>query len=93
MAHRLTQTESPPLDSEDWEIVFQAYEEYPILAFILAQHLDYLRDLIEQKDDRESAIDGLDLAIEALQAFTGFRNADLKIYLSAVAGTLPPERK
>lgn len=93
MAHRLSQTRSPRLDSEDWEIVFQAYEAYPILAFILAQHLDYLRDLIEQKNDRESAVFGLDLAIEALQPLTNFRNTELSIYLSAVAGTLTPERK
>ena len=31
--------ESPALDSKDWEIVFRAYEEYPALAFILAQYL------------------------------------------------------
>jgi len=89
----MSQNESPPLDHEDWEIVFQAYAEYPILAFILAQHLDYLRDLIEQKDDRELAIDGLDLAIETLQAFTVFRTSELSIYLSAVAGTLPPTQE
>jgi hypothetical protein len=94
MADRLAQNESPPLDSEDWEIVFQAYEGYPILAFILAQHLDFVRELIERgAEERELAVDGLDLAIEALQPFTDFRNADLTIYLSAVAGTLVPEQE
>ena len=42
-----TDHESAPLDAEDWQIVFQVYAEYPILAFILAQHLNGVKTLIQ----------------------------------------------
>jgi hypothetical protein len=88
------QTESPPLDSEDWQIVFEAYEGYPILAFILAQHLDFVKVLIQRSaEGRELALEGLDRAIEALRPFTDLRDADRAVYLSAVAGTLLPEQE
>jgi hypothetical protein len=82
------------LDYEDWQIVFEVYEGYPILAFILAQHLDFVKVLIQHSaEGRESAIDGLDRAIEVLRPFTPLGDAERRIYLSAVAGTLTPERE
>lgn len=42
-----TDPDGPPLDAEDWNIVFQAYSEFPVLAFILAQHLETVKELIE----------------------------------------------
>ena len=88
----MPESESPPLDAEDWDIVFRAYEDYPILAFILAQHLDFVKVLIQHSaEGREAALAGLDRAIEALRPFTDLRDADRAIYLSAVAGNLPPE--
>ena len=88
----MPESEGPPLDSEDWNIVFQAYGEYPILAFILAQHLDTVRQLIGRGPQGiAEAVAGLDRAIESLMPLTNFRDAGRKVYLSAVTGTLSPK--
>ena len=88
----MSESESPPLDAEDWNIVFQAYAEYPILAFILAQHLTTVKTLMQAgREGREEAVAGLDRAIESLMPHTEFRNAGRKVYFLAVAGTLSIE--
>jgi hypothetical protein len=88
----MTESESPPLDSEDWNIVFQAYAEYPVLAFILAQHLDTVRQLIRRgPEEIADALAGLNRAIDSLMPHTHFRNAGRTVYLSAVTGTLSPK--
>lgn len=84
------ESESPPLDAEDWNIVFRAYEEYPVLAFILAQHFDCLKQLIGQgPEGKAKAIEALDRAIGSLMPFTNFRDAGRNSYLLAVAGRDP----
>lgn len=82
----MVENESPPLGEEDWNVVFRAYEEYPVLAFILAQHLDTIRKLIHQSEKRAEAIATLDRAIETLMPHTDFRDAGREVYLRAVAG-------
>jgi len=75
-----TDHESPPLDAEDWNIVFQAYSDYPILAFILAQHLHSIKELVQSSpENRTEAIAGLDRAIESLMPHTNFRDAGRKV--------------
>jgi len=89
-----TDSESPPLDREDWNIVFAAYTEYPILAFILAQHLHSVKELIQGTPENiAEAIAGLDRAIEVLMPHTNFRDAGRKVYMLAVAGTLSTEQE
>jgi hypothetical protein len=90
-------SESPPLDAEDWNIVFQPYSKFPDLAFILAQHLYGVTKLIEQgSEGTAEAMAGIDRAIECLMPYTRFRNiGDIgrKVYLLAVAGNLSPEHE
>ena len=86
----MAETDSPPLDSEDWEVTFQAYAEYPILAFILAQHFNYLKELVERGRKAEAVV-ALDLAIESLMPHTDFRDAGRTVYLLAVNGNLSPQ--
>jgi hypothetical protein len=89
-----TDQESPPLDSEDWNIVFAAYADYPILAFILAQHLHSVRELVQRGPEETAlAVAGLDRAIESLRPHTNFRDAGRKVYMLAVAGTLSTEQE
>ncbi len=82
----MVENESPPLGEEDWNVVFRAYEEYPVLAFILAQHLDTVRRLIQHPAKRADAIGALDRAIETLMPHTDLRDAGREVYLRAVAG-------
>lgn len=87
-------SEGPPLDAEDWDIVFGAYEEYPILAFILAQHLDCVKAYIQNgREGREKAAAGLERAIESLMPHTNYRDAGRTVYQLAVAGNLLPEHE
>ena len=87
-------SESPPLDHEDWRVAFQPYENFPELAFILAQHLHGVIKLIEQgRLGAAEALAGLDRAIECLMPHTRFadsryREIARKFYLRAVAGKL-----
>lgn len=83
-------SENPPLDSEDWEIAFQAYAEYPILAFILAQHFNYLKELIERGRGSE-AVTAIDRAVDGLMPRTDFRDAGRTVYRLAVTGNLKPD--
>lgn len=88
----MLQNETPLLDREDWEVVFQAYAEYPILAFILAQHFYCIRDLIHGgPQGAMQAIAIVDQAIDSLKPHTDFRDVEHSAYLLAVAGKLKPE--
>ncbi len=90
-----TDSESPTLDHEDWQIAFKAYANFPDLAFILAQHLHSANKLIEQGQAAE-AMAGIDRAIGCLMPYTRFRDIGeigRKIYLLAVAGNLSPEHE
>ena len=90
----MSELESPALDAEDWDIVFGAYTEYPVLAFILAQHLAHVKALIQGgRDGRAEATAGIDRAIESLMPHTNFRDAGRKMYLLAVAGQLSHEQE
>ena len=90
--NRTTDSESPPLDCEDWRIAFQPYENFPDLAFVLAQHLHSVTKLIELgRLGAAEALAGLDRAINALMPHTRFadtryREIARKFYLRAVAG-------
>ena len=92
-------SESPPLDAEDWRIAFQPYSAFPDLAFILAQHLHGVTKLIEQGPrGTAEALAGLDRAIECLMPHTRFRDSRYreiarKFYLQAVAGKLSVEQE
>lgn len=94
MVHRVAQNESPPLDSEDWQIVFTAYEEFPILALILGQHLECLKTFIQSgREGQIEAVAAIDRAIETLMPHTVFRDAGRDVYLLAVTGKLPVEQE
>ena len=97
--NRTTDSESPPLDHEDWRVAFQPYATFPDLAFILAQHLHSVIKLIEQgARGAAEALAGLDRAIDCLMPHTRFsdsryREIARKFYLRAVAGNLSTEQE
>lgn len=82
------------LDDEDFDIAFAAYEGSPVLAFILAQHLDCLRVLIQRGPQGAlDAITAIDRAIDRLKPHTNFRDVDRATYHLAVTGQLKPEHE
>lgn len=84
--------EIPITDAEDWQIVFRVYAEYPILAFILAQHFQCVKDLIQGGPQGAiQAVAIVDQAIDNLMPHTNFREVDRNTYRLAVAGKLKPE--
>jgi hypothetical protein len=85
-------SESPILDAVDFDVVFTVYTDQPIKAFILAQHLDHLKALIESGPQGALlAIVVIDLIIERLYPYTDFRATPYEVYLQAVAGKLRPQ--
>jgi hypothetical protein len=89
-----TDLESPPLDHEDWNIVFRAYVKFPNLAFILAQHLHGASRLIEQgPESAAEAMVGLDRAVACLMPYTRYHNIGRTVYMLAVAGNLSTEQE
>jgi hypothetical protein len=85
-------SETPYPDSEDWQVVFQAYATFPVLAFILAQYFDCLKGLVQRGPQGAlEAVATFDLAIAALQPHTKYRDADRDTYHLAVTGKLSPK--
>jgi hypothetical protein len=82
-------TENPPLDCEDWQIVFQAYADHPFLALALAQHLSALQDYVQS--DAGKATTAINRAVDALYERSEFRSVSLLLFRATVQGRLPVE--
>ena len=80
-------TENAPLDSEDWQIVFEPYAQFPILAFVLAQHLTALQDLAQ--NDAAKATAAINRAVDELFEHSQFRSVSLELFRVTVQGRLP----
>lgn len=84
-----TDTVSPPLDCEDWQIAFQPYVKYPYLALALAQHLSALQDYVE--NDAVKAIAAINRAVDTLFEHSEFRAVGLELFRATVHGEMPVE--
>lgn len=82
-------TEHPPLDCEDWQIVFKAYADHTFLALTLAQHLSALQDYIESDPTKATA--AINRAVDALYEQSEFRAVSLLLFRATVQGRLPVE--
>jgi hypothetical protein len=80
-------TENAPLDSEDWQIVFEPYAQFPILALVLAQHLTALQDLAQ--NDAAKATAAINRAVDELYEHSQFRSVSLELFRVTVQGRLP----
>ena len=80
-------TENAPLDAEDWQIVFEPYAQFPILAFVLAQHLTALQDLAQS--DAEKTTAAINRAVDELYEHSQFRSMSLELFRATVQGRLP----
>lgn len=80
-------TDNAPLDAEDWQIVFEPYAQFPILALVLAQHLTALQDLAQS--DPEKATAAINRAVDELYEHSQFRSLSLELFRATVQGRLP----
>ena len=79
-------TDNAPLDAEDWQIVFEPYAQFPILALVLAQHLTALQDLAQR--DAEKATAAINRAVDELYEHSQFRSVSLELFRATVQGRL-----
>src|SRR5688500_1554888 len=87
----ITDTVSPPLDCEDWQIAFEPYAEHPFLALSLAQHLTALQDYIQSDTDKATA--AINRAVNALYEHSEFRSVGLLLFRATVQGRLTTDRE
>lgn len=82
-------TENPPLDAEDWQIVFEPYAQHPLLALVLAQHLTALQDYVQR--DAGKATAAINRAVDELYEHSQFRAVSLQLFRATVQGRLPAD--
>src|SRR2546421_9079715 len=82
-------TENVPLDCEDWQIAFQPYVNYPLLALALAQHLTALQDCVQS--DAGKATAAINRAVDSLYEHSDFRSVSLELFRATAQGRLPVE--
>lgn len=80
-------TADDQLDAEDWQIVFEPYAQFPILALVLAQHLTALQDLAQSDPERLTA--AINRAVDELYEHSQFRSVSLELFRATVQGRLP----
>ena len=81
-----TDTVSPPLDAEDWQIAFEPYVNDPPSALALAQRLSILQNHLQS--DVGQATAELNLAIDALYEHSEFRSVGLELFRVTAQGRL-----
>ena len=88
------QRESPPLDAEDWQIVFKVYAEHPRLALLLAYHLTKLKSYLRsQPKNISEAVAAIDRAVDGLYPHTEFHQVGHKLYRLVAEGTVTTQQE
>jgi hypothetical protein len=81
-------TDTPPIETEAWEIAFKPYATDSDAAFDLARRLMEVKEFLKAKPPNVSlATAALDEACELLFPFTEFRKAAYDLYLTFIEGT------
>jgi hypothetical protein len=81
-------TDTPPIETEAWEIAFKPYATDASAAFDLARRLMEVKEYLKAKPPNLSmANDALDEASELLFPFTDFYKAAYDLYLTFIEGT------
>ena len=92
--HPNKQIENPPLDAEDWEDAFEPYAGQTDAALMLGFNLTVLLSyLTDEPPEIESAVVGLERAIEALYPHTQFHQRCHDMFLKVVGGELTLEEE
>ena len=87
-------TESPLLDTEDWEIALQPYEANPDAAHTLSVNLAMLKTHIASEPPSiEEAIQEIDRALEVLFLFSTFHGVSYLLFRQFAEGKLSFEQQ
>ncbi len=87
-----TDSVSPPLDAEDWDIAFAPFKDQPYAALTLAYHLARLQQLLNGKlSDIPEATAAIDRAVDRLFEHSEFRRVGHSLFRQVVDGTLTAE--
>jgi hypothetical protein len=82
-----TDSDTPSLDTEDWEIVLEPYFSHSEEALSLARLFAIIRKHLKSTPpDVPEAVDALDLAIEALYQHTRFQSGSYDLYQTVIEG-------
>jgi hypothetical protein len=80
-------TDTPPIETEAWEIAFKPYATDAEAAFDLARRLMEVKQYLKAKPpDLSMAAAALDEAAEILFPFTEFYKASYDLYLTFIEG-------
>jgi len=81
-------TDTPPIETEAWEIAFKPYATDAEAAFDLARRLMEVKQYLKATPpDLSMAMEALDEACEILFPFTEFYKAAYDLYLTFIEGT------
>jgi hypothetical protein len=82
------------LDTESWKLALKVYAGKPIPALALAFQLAALKQSLQRgQKGIPDAIEGLDVAIQALYEHTSFHKMGHKLFRQRLEGTLKPKQE
>jgi hypothetical protein len=87
-------SEQPPLDAEDWELAFEAYQDNTNAALNMAFNLMVMKAYLAFHPPKiKEVLEGIDHAIEALYPYTQFHDVCHDMYIKVVGGDLTLEEE
>lgn len=82
------------LEAENWKIALKLYKGHPIPALLLAHQIMAIKQCLERgRKGIPDAIDGLDLAIDALVPHTDFYKLSHRFFLRRLEGNIKPKQE
>jgi hypothetical protein len=87
-----TDSETPYLDPEDWQIALQPYEGNPQAALTLGIHFVELKRRISDLNMHD-ALDAIDVAIDCLYTHSDFHGIGRGLFETAIEGKLTADKE
>lgn len=87
-----TESETPYLDEEDWQIALKPYEGNPQAALTLGIHLVELKQRINDLNMHD-ALDAINVAIDCLYSHSDFHGVGRGLFESAIEGKLSSDKE
>jgi hypothetical protein len=84
---RITDSENPYLDADDWQVALEPFEGKPQAALTLGINLVELKRRVKALDLR-GATDAIDVAIDRLYEHSDFRSVSRELFVTALEGNL-----